>query len=362
VADAVKVCFVSSHSRAAGSERYLETLVGELGPEWTAGAICLEDGPLVERLRALDVAVQVIQTSGSKASFPQAALRLRRALTQARPDVVHANGVKAATICALGSVTPFVWVKHDYSWDGKLADLVARRARLVVGVSDAVTSGLRRRANVRVVHNGIPGGEPGGGPDPAAFGLPTTARVVVLAALLNPIKGQGELLEATPALVAALPDAHVVFVGADDPSAPGFGKELRRRGDELGVAQHVSFLGYRADAPRLLGSAHAVAVPTLRPGRPREGEGFGLVALEAMTSGTPVVGYESGALPEVVGDCGRLVAPGDRDALARALAEVLGDDDLRRRLRDCGLRRARETFSLTQWVDGMCAAYREAAS
>jgi glycosyltransferase involved in cell wall biosynthesis len=81
-----------------------------------------------------------------------------------------------------------------------------------------------------------------------------------------------------------------------------------------------------------------------------------------MTSGTPVVGYDAGALPEVVGACGRLVPPGDRAALARALADVLGDDELRGRLRDCGLARARETFSLARWVDGMRAAYREAAS
>jgi glycosyltransferase involved in cell wall biosynthesis len=89
-------------------------------------------------------------------------------------------------------------------------------------------------------------------------------------------------------------------------------------------------------------------------------EGFSLVALEAMGVGTPVVAYDHGGPPEVLGHCGLLVPPGDREALGDALLRVLEDDELRARLAECGRRRARERFSLPAMIEAMETRYREA--
>ena len=91
-------------------------------------------------------------------------------------------------------------------------------------------------------------------------------------------------------------------------------------------------------------------------------EGFSLVALEAMGVGTPVVAYDYGGPPEVLGECGLLVPPGDRDALAEALLRVLEDGALREQLAECGRRRARERFSLSAMIEAMENRYREAAA
>jgi glycosyltransferase involved in cell wall biosynthesis len=69
-------------------------------------------------------------------------------------------------------------------------------------------------------------------------------------------------------------------------------------------------------------------------------EGFGLPALEAMASGTPVVASNRGSLPEVVGDAGLLVDPEDREAIAEAVCRVLSDLSLRRTLKRKGRERA----------------------
>ncbi len=90
----------------------------------------------------------------------------------------------------------------------------------------------------------------------------------------------------------------------------------------------------------LYNGAAALVLPSLY-------EGFGLVAVEAMACGLPVVCSDGGALPEITGDAARRFPVGDAEALAAALAEVLFEADLRRRLAERGLARAAE-FS---WVE-----------
>ncbi len=91
-------------------------------------------------------------------------------------------------------------------------------------------------------------------------------------------------------------------------------------------------------------------VPSLTP------EAFGLVALEAMTAGRPVVAARSGGLPGVVGDAGVLVAPGDVDGLRDALAALLADPARRAELGAAAAARA-EQFTAGRVVPQLEAAY-----
>src|SRR4029450_5751428 len=101
------------------------------------------------------VPVEVLPTSPRPWGILRSARHLRGALARERPAVVHANGIKAALVSVLATGLPVIWVKHDFSFDGALARLIARRCRLVVGVSEAVTKTFDRRDKVEVVHNGI---------------------------------------------------------------------------------------------------------------------------------------------------------------------------------------------------------------
>ena len=349
----VPVGFVSSHARLGGSERYLETLVGELGSSWVKVVVCLEDGPLADRLRAAGVATEVLPTSPRPWGILASARRLRRILAREQPAVVHANGVKAAFVSVLATRLPVVWVKHDFSYDGPLARLIAMRCRRVVGVSEAVTRTFRRRGKIDVVHNGLaqPEVDREAGRrllEDALGERPGDA--VALVGRLDPFKGHGELLAAAAGLRARRPALRLVFIGGQAPSHPGYQDELRREAGE-----EASFLGYREDAEALIAGCDVLAIPTVAP------EGFPYAGLEAMAVGTPVVGYAHGGLPELVGPCGRLVPPGDRSALAEEIRRLLEDRDLHADLAACGRDRVSREFSLERMVEAMKDQYRQAA-
>jgi glycosyltransferase involved in cell wall biosynthesis len=108
------------------------------------------------------------------------------------------------------------------------------------------------------------------------------------------------------------------------------------------------------DRGDLVAAAAAVAVPSVY-------EGFGLVAAEALLAGRPVVASSAGAHPEVIGDAGLLVPPGDVDALAHALGRVLGDEALAREL---GGRGPSQVAGLTwdRTAEGLVALWRRAAA
>jgi glycosyltransferase involved in cell wall biosynthesis len=111
---------------------------------------------------------------------------------------------------------------------------------------------------------------------------------------------------------------------------------LRRLAARLGLADRAEFLGH-VPFSRLAAEYRRARVFCL----PSRQEGFGIVFLEAMASGLPVVAARAAAVPEVVadGECGTLVPPGDPAALARALGEMLEDSALRGRLEEAGRRR-----------------------
>lgn len=170
-------------------------------------------------------------------------------------------------------------------------------------------------------------------------------------ARLAPQKGHRVLFDALPAVLAAVPDLLVRIVGHEELSTVA---ELRSHAAERGVAEHVRFEGFCADVPALLADLDVMVLPSLW-------EGFGLVLLEAMAAGRPVVASAVGPVPEVVtdGETGLLVPPGDSRALGRALVRVLRDPDLAARLGRAGRARVEAEFGLDTMVARIDALYQE---
>jgi glycogen synthase len=135
-----------------------------------------------------------------------------------------------------------------------------------------------------------------------------------------------------------------------------YGPELRREVRRLGLRRHVRFTGFLDDdALRHHYAAADVAVA------PSIYEPFGLVAVEAMASGTPVVVSDTGGLREVVdGPCGLRTAPEDPEAPAAALVRVLDDAELAQRLAAGGRARVRSGFAWGTVASRTVEVYRRA--
>lgn len=144
----------------------------------------------------------------------------------------------------------------------------------------------------------------------------------------------------------------LLLVG-DDPFGDG-----RQRAEalakELQLGDAVRFLGIRRDVPKILGATEVFCMASLW-------EGLGLVFLEAMAAGQPVLATDVSAVPEVVlpGTTGLLVPPSDPEAFAAGILELAGDADLRARYGAAGRDRVREHFGLDRMVEETLALYEE---
>lgn len=170
-----------------------------------------------------------------------------------------------------------------------------------------------------------------------------------------PLKGLVPLLEALAKVRTERPDAHLVVVGK-----PREGSAVPATIERLGISEAVRFEHGVSDERmvELYAEAEVAVVPSLY-------EGFSLPAVEAMSSGVPLVATTGGALPEVVGiggDTARLVPPGDAGALAGAIVSLLEDPDERARLGAAGQARALERFTWRACAEATVEVYRAAGA
>lgn len=179
----------------------------------------------------------------------------------------------------------------------------------------------------------------------AAFGMAEGAPLVVTVGRLAMEKGHAFLLDA----LAGLDGVQLLVVG-DGPERSA----LETRARSLGLDRRVRFLGVREDALSVLSLADACALPSLY-------EGFGIVVLEAMALGVPVVASRAGGLPEVIrdGETGLLVPPADPAALAAALRSVLLDRAQSRRIADKARDAVRLSYDLPRMIDRVESLYHQ---
>jgi glycosyltransferase involved in cell wall biosynthesis len=355
------VLHVGKVAGISGSEAHLLLLLPalrELG--WDVRFVLLhEDEPgareFASRLESAGVPVDEVRLPW--AVDPRAFRRLLSVVRRHRPALLHTHLVHAdfhgLSAGRLARVPVLASTKHGFNpFRARRGFATADRAiGRLADLHIAISAGLARylaqtegfaEDDFEVVHYGI---VPAAEPPPA----PEQPRLAVVGRLV-PIKGHATLLDAIAMAARDAPGLELEIAGAGP-----LEQELRDRVAALGLDGTVRLLGQVPGAAGVMEQAAVVVVPSL-------GEGFGMVALEAMERGRAVIASDVGGLPEIVvaGETGLLVPPGDADALAAAIVELARDPSRARAFGAAGRVRAVAEFSQERCTRRTDELYRAA--
>jgi glycosyltransferase involved in cell wall biosynthesis len=238
--------------------------------------------------------------------------------------------------------------RREYGLLG-LADMLAyRKYSRIICISEGVKKQLDHylpaaAAKSVVVYNGIDLREFTNRQAEKSVRGDASQPLVVCVANLIDYKGQDVLIRS----LALLPEeVHVALAGRGPQEA-----RLRELAASLGVTGRVRFLGYVSDVASVYNAARICVIPSLW-------EGFGMVAVEAMASGVPVVASRIPGLAEVVGIAGLLFEAGNPADLAEKISILLKSPALWSEKRKLGIERSK-TFSIERMADEYCRVYAE---
>ncbi|MCP4421297.1 MAG: glycosyltransferase family 4 protein [Chloroflexi bacterium] len=359
------VLFVDHASALGGAENSLLLLMQHIDrKQWEPHLACV-DGKLMEMATAVSIPThplsfpQLRRSPAFLSNLWQGAGSIVNIAKKTGATLLHANTVRAAlytAVAAKRSRLPFVWHMRDF-WlsETKPSRLWLDRwgkqwlcsaATIVIANSHAVARQLPYQKKVRVVHNGI---------DLTQFeqtavsftfrhqfNIPTDVPLVGTVGRLRPWKGQDKFIQIAAEVVKNNPSVHFVIVGGSPFQVnDDFEQELHQLVTKHNLSNRISFTGHLQD----VGSALAELDIFVHVGTP---EPFGLVNVEAMAMGKPVVAFAYGALPEIVmhKETGLLVQPKNEAEMVTAVTQLLNQPDKRIEMGRNGRLRVQSHFNI----------------
>lgn len=349
----MRIVFVEHSSIESGGQHSLLELMQSLSDRHDVQLLCPE-GPLAETMRARGFAVHVIPDSQltfrlhrvdtarevTRAFVARAAVH--RHVRRLRPDIVHANSLRAGLLVIGPDRARVVVHCRDLLPPGLLSDAVRHAVLLgsaqTIAVSRAAAARLAgpqwRSRRVSVVDNPVDTQrfDPTRWPTNAAretLGV-AGSPVLGLVAQITPWKGQTRAVRVLARLRKEHPEAQLLIVGeakfvtrSTRFDNPGYERDVRALVKDLGLDDAVHFLGERDDIERVIAALDVLLVPSTE-------EPFGRTVIEAMAMGVPVVATSAGGPEEILraDHDGVALDPDDTDAWAAA-ASMLATIDRR---------------------------------
>lgn len=372
-----RVLFVSSSVGNGGADRHAVSLAGGLRARGVEVVFACQGGEFTDRL-CRDSGVPTAQFGVTNSGDLTAAVQLAKLIVDHSIDVVHAHARRDFVTAALGKLLArrrrarVVFHVHLIRTLGGPPRLAGRffqsRIDNVIAVSDSVATFLNQRHGlrdgfVRTIHNGVEldnYAAPGTAPAQTwqaeirrDWGVPDDALVIGMIGRLFQ-KGQAGLLAVAERLVRQFPKLYIVFAGPI--RDPGDRERLLYWAERQNVGGRVIVTGICENIPAVMASFDILAhLPT--------DEAFGLVLVEAMASGIPVVATAIGGCREVVveGKNGLLVPPREHGPLIAALSTLLDPDhgEARRAAMGAEGLRTAQGFSRDRQLDQLQALYIE---
>jgi glycosyltransferase involved in cell wall biosynthesis len=364
----VRVLHIQKVTGIAGSENHLLTLLPSLpdyGYEPTMLVLADRSGrsdPFVAHMQAVGVPTEVIPMRGDL--DPLLLHRLVHFIRQGGHHIVHTHLLHADLYGRLAARIAGRKVISTYHcddpfhliWGVKQVDrITALMCSQIICISKAVQEFVHKQIGVavkrlNVVHYGLK-------PPPlnnslvnirANLSIGSADSLVGIVARLTEQKGHSHLLHAIQLLLNSIPSIHLAIVGDGE-----LRSQLEDLSIQLGIKEHVHFLGFRSDVLNLMCEFDILVVPSLF-------EGFGLVLLEAMAAAKPIVATRVSAIPEIIvdGKTGLLVPPCDPRGLAQAILQLIMNPGLALNLGYCGRKQLEQRFTVQKMVEDTVRVYR----
>ncbi len=285
--------------------------------------------------------------------------------------LIHSNtsAVWGGALAASRLHLPHIWHVHELITEPALvrrliAWMINRYSTRVVAISEAVAAHLLADSpalagRISVIYDAVDAERFSPSVDGAAlrsaWGAVPQDVLVGVVGRISAWKGQAFFLKAFARALRSQPTLKAVIVGDVAPGETWRKEELRSLAAELGVAQRIVWAGYHDNAPTVMAALDILALPSIRP------EPFGMVVIEAMASGKPVIATaHGGPLESVVdGETGLLVSPADPEEMGAALVRLSDDRRLRAEMGANGRRRAVDVFGFRQHVQAFQDLYHD---
>ncbi len=378
------IVFVHQSAEMYGSDKVLFYLAAGIDRKRFSPIVVLpSDGPLKAALEGAGVPVRVLPlVKLSRATFsPLGLLKLpftvsmslraiRRAFLGEKIDVIHSNtlAVLSGGLWAWRENVPHVWHVHEmivhpsfarrfFPWLlKKLSNKVVCNSNATRDLLTSSEPGLSGRSIV--IWNGIEKGCPVNANRPESlrseFGVGPEDVLVVLAGRINRWKGQGLLVKAANALwEQGVRDVRFLIVGSAPPGQEHFTRSLKEHVAASPARSLITITGFKDDVWTVWDACDIAVVPSTEP------EPFGMVAVEAMAAGRPVVAARHGGLTDIVEHdvTGLLFEPGDAAALAASIRTLAASKEKRMSFGLAGLERVREKFSMRVFISSFNTLY-----
>jgi Glycosyl transferases group 1/Glycosyltransferase Family 4 len=336
------------------------------GVEWTV--VFLRDGPMVAEARGLGLDVRVIE-AGRFRHLPARLRAIRRVAALARASGVDlvlgwmVAGQLTAGAAALLAGVPCVWFQVGTprpDWLDRLSTLLPSRGVLVLSrAAAAAQARVWPHRRQWLVYPGamLDAFDPRTLPTPEAargkLGLPVDGPLVGMVGRLQRWKGMHVFLSAIALVRREHPAVRAVIVGAPHETEPAYPAELRAQAEALGISDIVMFAGFQANIPEWMQAMDVFVHASDR-------EPFGIVVIEAMALGKPVVAGSAGGPAEIIadGEDGLLVPYGNDESLAHAILRYLDDHAFAARVGAAARIRA-AAFDDRTYAANVIAALRE---
>ena len=366
MSEKLKILFIHGITEIGGAERELLLILSELPSlGYQPVVACPAQGPLVQELdrRKIEHHAIAMPPWRKLLAYPKraSAVRvLREVIMTKRPLVLHVNDIwwVPQTLRAVaGFRIPIVAHVRQEIDPPKVRRYELNAVDRVFAVSRQIQRSLEAGGvlpeRLRVLYSGLDTSavavQADGHQIRHKFGIPVDVPLIGTVGNLFPRKGYEVMLRALPTILKSLPELHYLVVGGGNAA---YETRLRSLVKELGVANRVHFAGFQDPVYSYLAAIDLYVHPALT-------EGFGIAVLEAMAMRKPVVATATGGLPEIVqdGETGIVVLPGDPDALAQSVSELLQDSARCRQLGEAGRTRVATHFTVESMMDQLVSGY-----